>query len=469
MYTLGSMPSIFKFCRRLVLAFACLIPFASAQARDLVDLPDLIATLLPSVVSIATVKIIEVPRAPDMPADPEITRRVRSLGSGFVIDPDGVIATNRHVIEGANEITVILQNGASYRASLIAAASIADVALLKISPAAKLAGLRFGNSDRVRVGDPVLAIGNPLGLGGSVTRGIVSALNRDIRETPFDDFIQTDAAINHGNSGGPLFNESGEVIGINTAIFGAPEDVNSGSIGLAFAMPSNDAKFVIDRLRQYGRVRAGWIGVRMQHITPALADSLGLQRPDGALVSSVDPGGPAETAGIQEGDVIEQFDGRAVPDIRNLWRGIGVTAAGQSVPVMLSRDGSEMTLQVTVAEEPEPMVPTAAAKLANAVAQTKTFDLGLTLEPVDDTLRARFQLPADISGLVVTSISPDGAAADLGLSPGDVVTKVQRSAVTSRADFLRALEAARQQKHRFVLLQIHSTKGDRFEALPLEP
>ena len=260
-------------------------------------------------VSIATVKLVPVQRTA---GDPSATRRVRSLGSGFMIDPGGVIVTNRHVIEGASDITVVLQSGQSFRATLMTAAGIADVALLHIASTVALPVLSFGDSDKVRVGDQVLAIGNPLGLGGSVTRGIVSALNRDIRETPFDDFIQTDAAINHGNSGGPLFNESGEVIGMNTAIYGAPEDLNSGSIGLAFAMPSNDVRFVVQRLLQYGRVRAGSIGVRLQRLTPTLADALQLHRLDGGLVAGVDPGGPGEQAGIQDGDVIQQFDGHGV-------------------------------------------------------------------------------------------------------------------------------------------------------------
>ncbi len=452
-----------------ILSILALTYVAPAEARDIGDLPDLISTLLPSVVSIATVKVMIAPRTGGGPGEGGATHRVRSLGSGFMIDPGGVIVTNRHVIEGASDITVVLQSGQSFHATLMTAAGIADVALLRIAANVALPVLTFGDSDKVRVGDQVLAIGNPLGLGGSVTRGIVSALNRDIRETPFDDFIQTDAAINHGNSGGPLFNESGEVIGMNTAIYGAPEDINSGSIGLAFAMPSNDVRFVVKRLLQYGRVRAGSIGVRLQRLTPTLADALQLHRLDGGLVAGVDPGGPGEQAGIQDGDVIQQFDGHGAADIRALTRAIGVVPPGQVVPVLVWRDGRQVTMKVTVGEEPEPLPQADATLPAASLVAQRSFDLGLTLAPVDPALRDRFQLPSDQGGLVITDIAADGAAADLGLTVGDVIVKVQRVAVASEADLLRQLDAARAEKRQHALLLIRSETGTHWEALPLTP
>ena len=454
----------------LLLAAAPTATPTATQARDIGSgLPDLVATLLPSVVNIATLKIIELPRSVDMPADPAITRRVRNLGSGFLIDPGGIIATNRHVIDGATEITVSLQNGNTYRATLLAAAQVADVALLKIAASQPLPTVQFADSDQVRVGDPVVAIGNPLGLGGSVTRGIVSALNRDIRETPFDDFIQTDAAINHGNSGGPLFDDEGRVIGINTAIFGPADLAESGSIGLAFALPANDARFVIDRLRRYGRVRAGSIGIRIQTMTPNLAEAVGLHSVNGALIAGTDPGGPADAAGIEEGDVILQFNDRLIPDIRNLWRNIATSTPGQSVPVMLWRDNRESTIQVKVAEAPEPTPLTAATpNLAiPGLAQPVKYELGLTLEPVDPDLRTKYRLPPDQGGMLITEIANTGAAADLNLSIGDVVVKVNRIAIASQPDLTRLIDSARSEHKKYVMLLIHNENGDRWEALPL--
>ncbi len=276
-------------------------------------------------------------------------RRMQSLGSGFIIDPSGLIVTNNHVIDGADEINVTLQDNTTLKATVVGRDETGDIALLKVKPDKPLSAVKFGDSDAQRVGDWVLAIGNPFGLGGSVTAGIVSARGRNIHQGPYDDFIQTDAAINRGNSGGPLFDMDGEVIGMNTAIYSP----SGGSIGIGFSIPSNMVKNVVAQLKDFGHPRRGWLGVRIQQVTPDIAESLGLKDATGAMVAGVNDGGPADKAQIHNGDIILKFNNQDVKDMHALPRIVADSEVGQSVPVLLWRDGKEVTLQATLAEKPD--------------------------------------------------------------------------------------------------------------------
>jgi serine protease Do len=438
---------------------------APALARDIVATPDLTTILLPPVVNISTIRVVQVPRdTPAVQAGFSDTRRVRSLGSGLIIDPSGIIVTNRHVIEGAIRVTVTLQDNTQYRAKLIGKGMLADLALLKIDADYALPTAKFGNSDLVRIGDPVLAIGNPLGLGGSVSSGIVSALNRDIRSSMFDDFIQTDAAINHGNSGGPLYNQRGEVIGINTAIYTLND--TSGSIGLGFAMPSNDVRWVADRLLQYGEVRAGWLGVRTQAVTPELADALGLRAIRGGVVAAVDKDGPAMKANIIEGDVILSFNGVPVQDVRQLARDVGMTAVGSTVPVLIWRNGHSMSLNVTVEQFPRDHAPEDALRTTSDQ-QPVSFDLGLRLTAMSDEARDMYKLAPDVAGVVVLDVAPTGAAADAGLNPGDVITRIAQTPVAQPEEVEKLVADARSQGKHYALFLVRGSEGPRWVPLPL--
>ncbi len=363
---------------RTLLAAAALALAAapSAAARPAPDsFSDLAARLSPSVVNISTSQKVDRPDAAEIPQFPpgspfedlfreyyenqqrEGGSQTTSLGSGFIIDASGVIVTNNHVIEGADEITVNLQDGTSLKAALVGTDEKTDLAVLKVESAAPLPFVSFGDSDAVKVGDWVLAIGNPFGLGGTVTAGIVSARNRDIEAGPFDDFIQTDAAINRGNSGGPLFDMDGNVVGVNSAIISP----SGGSIGIGFAIPSAIVKRTVDQLREFGETRRGWIGVRIQAVTPELAEGLGLDRARGALVAEVTAGGPAEAGGLQVRDVILAFDGKPVPDSRALPRLVAETEIGRTVTLDVWRDRQSMPLQVTLGRLEEAEATAAAA------------------------------------------------------------------------------------------------------------
>jgi len=396
---------------------------------------------------------------------PSHPHRMQSLGSGFIVDPSGIIVTNNHVIEGADEITVTLQDSTMLKATLIGHDDHEDVAVLQVHADKKLPAVHFGNSDVSRVGDWVLAIGNPFGLGGTVTAGIISARGRDIQQGPYDDFIQTDAAINRGNSGGPLFNMAGEVIGINTAIYSP----SGGSIGIGFSIPSDDAKLVVDQLRQYGRPRRGWLGVRIQQVTPDIAESLGLHEPDGALVAGVNHDGPADKAHIQNGDIILSFNGQPLKEMRTLPRVVSETPIDKQVPVDIWRGGKKMTIQVVVAEMPEE-AKTAEAPKPHKVTANPSVDfttLGMKLAPLNDATRAKYKIDAGQKGIVITDVAPDGTAADHGLKPGDVVVEVQQSAVATPADMQHRLDEAREGGRKSVLLLVQGTDGLRWVPLPV--
>ncbi len=399
------------------------------------------------------------PQGQQQPPAPE--RKMQSLGSGFIVDPAGYVVTNNHVIEGADEVTVTLQDNTVLKATVVGRDDRVDVALLKVKSDKPLPSVQFGDSDKERVGDWVLAIGNPFGLGGTVTAGIVSARGRDIRQGPYDDFIQTDAAINRGNSGGPLFDMDGEVIGINTAIYSP----SGGSIGIGFSIPANMAKTVVDQLRQYGHARRGWLGVRIQQVTPDIADSLGLKQPEGAMVAGVNDGGPADAAHIQNGDVITKFNHQDVKEMRNLPRIVAETPIGISVPVEIWRDGKQMTLQAKVGELPDDQKVANAAPNApskpNKTTETDLSGLGLQVAPITQETRDKFQLGADQKGVVVTSVDARGSAAERGVKPGDVIVEVGSppEPVNSPAEVQSRLDTVRKQNRKSVLMLIQGQAG----------
>jgi serine protease Do len=326
----------------------------------------------------------------------------------------------------------------------------------------------FGDSDKSRVGDWVLAIGNPFGLGGTVTAGIVSARGRDIQQGPYDDFIQTDAPINRGNSGGPLFDMAGDVVGINTAIYSP----SGGSIGIGFSIPSNEAKLVVEQLRQYGRTRRGWIGVRVQAVTPDIANSLNLKPADGALIAGVDPKGPAAGAKLRTGDVVLSFNNEPVHEMRALPRIVAETAIDAHVPVVVWRDGRRQTLTLVVAELPEDLKPKpAAAKPAKPAPTPDTGEgvagLDLSLAPIDDALRQKFGIGAGQKGLVVVSVAKAGVAADHGIKPGDILLEVQQDDATSVGQVENLIDKARASGRTDILILIQDSDGTRWVPMPV--
>jgi serine protease Do len=399
----------------------------------------------------------------DQPA-PE--RRAQSLGSGFIIDPAGYVVTNNHVIEGADEVSVTLQDNTTLKAKIVGRDESGDLALLKVDSDKPLPTVAFGDSAAMRVGDWVLAIGNPFGLGGTVTAGIVSARGRDIHQGQYDDFLQTDAAINRGNSGGPLFNMDGQVIGINTAIFSP----SGGSIGIGFSIPSNMAKKIITDLKEYGHPRRGWLGVKIQQVTPDIAESLGLKDASGAMVAGITDGGPAEKAKIHSGDIILKFDNQDVKEMHNLPRIVGDAVVGKEVPVVLWRDGKELTVQTTLAERPADEKLASADQPARPADTTKTTDitgLGLKVAPVTQDLKDKFQLNSDQKGVVITDVAPNTPAAERGLKPGDVIMEVQQNEVASATDVQKQVDAARKADRKNVLMLIQREGGVQYVPLML--
>ncbi len=439
---------------------AAAVTASPAAASDVAgDVSDLVPRLLPAVVNISTRQLIvqQQPGKPGQVAQQTSTSTRQSLGSGFLIDPSGLIVTNNHVIANAYDITVTLQDNQELKATLVATSTVADLAVLKVNAAKPLPTVPFGESAGLKVGQPVIAIGNPLGLGGSVSVGIVSALNRDLMSSPYDDFIQTDAAINHGNSGGPLFNLKGEVIGVNTAIFSPLPQ--GGSIGLGFSIPADNVQFVVGQLRKYGTVRAGFLGAHIQQVTPDIARAVRLPDFTGAIVDDVVPGGPAAQAGVEAGDVILRVGEQMITDTRAVARAIAVQPIGSTTDLVVWRGGQEVALRVHVAEWPGDLVasgpgapPPPAPKPAGDM---ESADMGLRLAPLTDVLRKKYGLPASQKGIVVTEVSPLSAGYDRGLSPGDVIEKAQTQTVTSLTELRQKVQAERQGRG------IHPASGDR--------
>ncbi len=397
-------------------------------------------------------------------------RRVNSLGSGFIIDPSGLIVTNNHVIADADEINVILNDGTKLPAQLVGKDSKADLALLRVKADHPLKAVAFGDSDKLRLGEWVIAIGNPFSLGGTVTAGIVSARNRDIQSGPYDNYIQTDAAINRGNSGGPLFNLNGEVIGINTAIISP----SGGSIGIGFAVPSDTAVPVLNQLREYGEARRGWLGVRIQQVTDDIAESLSIKPPHGALVAGVDDKGPAKPGGIEPGDVVVKFDGHDVKEMRDLPRIVADTPIGKQVDVIVIRKGKEETHQVKIGRlDDTQKVASNDPKQDTPPEQKSTVQktLGLELSSLSDDLRKKFKIRDNVKGVVITGVDStiDRSQPDKRLSPGDVIVEVQYEAVGNPSALQARIDQLKAQGKKIAVLLVSNGVGEtRFVALNLQ-
>ena len=440
---------------------------------------DLAERLLPAVVNISTTQKIEGRESPTMPKLPpgspfedffkeffdrngpqQRSRRATSLGSGFVISKDGYVVTNNHVIADADEITVILQNDMRLPAELIGRDPKTDIAVLKIKPKEDLLAVSFGNSSSARVGDWVVAIGNPFGLGGTVTAGIISARGRDINSGPYDDFIQTDASINRGNSGGPMFNLKGRVIGINTAIFSP----TGGSVGIGFAIPASTAKPVIDQLIKNGSVKRGWLGVHIQTVTEEIAETLGLERAEGALVANVIKDSPASSAGIKAGDVILSFDEKKVEGMRSLPKIVAETRVGKEAKVEIWRSGKLLNLRVAVGElEEDKKVASSKDKQKGGDREIK--ELGLTVTAITDQIKNRFKLLKGAKGLVVTKVEKSGPAAEKNVRVGDLIVEVSQEEVTSVSDMIGHLRKVKEAGRKTLLLLLEGAGGMRFVVL----
>jgi serine protease Do len=453
---------------------------------------DLVAKLSPTVVNVATTQTLKrpaddtpIPRVPEgSPLDQffkdfldrgrNAPQHLTSLGSGFIIDPSGLIITNNHVIEGADQINVTFNDGSTLPAKVVGRDAQTDIALLRVKPKAPLAIARLGDSDRARVGEWVVAIGNPFGLGGSVTAGIISARNRDINAGPYDDFIQTDAPINRGNSGGPLFNMNGEVIGVNSAIYSP----SGGSVGIAFAIPSAMVKDVMTQLKQYGEVRRGWLGVRIQQVTDGIAQSLGLKRATGALVAGITAGGPAAKAGMQNGDLVLAFDSKPVPDSRTLPRMVADAPVGKTVPVEILRKGVHKTVQVTLgrlkdaagnngdlggAQDAKPQ-PSKAQPPAQKHPSSR---LGVAMSPLTPDLRRHYHIAQNVQGVVVTDVDEDGPASETNIQPGDVIVEVAQEPVKTPTEVSAKVEAEVKAARKMVLLLVNRDGEPSFVAVNL--
>ncbi|NJO53610.1 MAG: DegQ family serine endoprotease [Bacteroidales bacterium] len=476
------------------LALAVLLPVPGARAqqtasRELPDVADVVDKVIDAVVYISTTARVETKQGP-MPQlppgspfeeffeeffkkhggegnglDPNRQRRQTSLGSGFVIDASGIIVTNNHVVEGADEIFVTFNDTTRLKAEVVGRDSKIDLAVLKVKPEKPLKAVKLGDSDKLRLGEWVIAIGNPFGLGGTVTLGIISARNRDISAGPYDNFIQTDAAINRGNSGGPLFSLKGEVIGINTAIISP----SGGSIGIGFAVPSATASPVIEQLRNFGETRRGWIGVRIQQVTDEIAESLGMAKVNGALIAGLTDGGPAAKAGLKSGDVIVKFDGRDVKEMRDLPRVVAATPIGKAVDIVFLRNGKEQAAKVTVErlDEAEKQASLAKPTQQPPVAERTGKVLGLDLAPLTDELRKRFKIKDTVKGVAITAVDRDSSASEKGIQAGQVLVEVAQEPVSSPTDVQRRLDALKKEgRSKSVLLLVANAEGElRFVAV----
>ena len=385
-------------------------------------------------------------------------RRSTAVGSGFIVDPDGFVVTNYHVIENADEIEVVLDDGARLPATLKGTDRKTDLALLEISADRSLPWLEFGDSNEAQVGDWVIAIGNPFGLGGTTTSGIISARGRDLRAGQLVDFIQIDASINRGNSGGPLFNTRGQVIGINSVIYSP----NGGNIGIGFAIPSAVASDVIAQLQQTGVVERGYLGVRIQELTAEIADSLGLQDESGALVTEVVEDSPASDAGIESGDVILEYDGKKVTTMRDLPKMVALTGSGKEVDIELWRDNRDVSVKVTVGSIDSEMIASAGQS------RPEDRQLGLQLASLDQTHREKYGIDESASGVVIIDIDPQGPAARRGLQEGDVIKQVGAKKVSQPEEVIAAIKQSKKDDKESVLLLVQKDNYSRFIAIPLK-
>ena len=473
--------NFYIFCNNLFLfSFVLLISSFPVRGNNLPEsFADLVEQLSPAVVNITTTAVVPereqfnpmVPRGSPFedffrdfmekqPGDqqPKRQRRGTALGSGFIISSDGLLVTNNHVIENADEIKIEMLNGEILEAKVLGTDPKTDVALLKVESKNKLPFVEFGNSDDSRVGDWVLAIGNPLGQGFSVSAGIISARGRDL-QGPYDDFIQTDAAINRGNSGGPLFNTSGKVIGVNTAILSP----NGGSIGIGFSMSSVVVQKVVNQLRDYGETRRGWLGVRIQNLNSEVAEALGLENINGALVTDV-PEGPAKKGGIRSGDVIIEFDGLKIIDSSSLVKVVGDSEVGKDVDILIWRDGNQKTLTVKLGRLEN-------VQLSNEKNQNRSSKIneyaGMSFTDLTNEIRKRFDLSDESIGVVVVGVNDNSPAAERGIKPGDIIQKVDQVDINTSKEILKVVDEAKNKEKSSILFLIKRGLNVRFIALPI--
>lgn len=407
------------------------------------------------------------PRGEGENNDRSTPRTRSSLGSGFVIDAEGIIITNNHVIADADEITVNFSDGSKLDAELVGTDPKTDIAVLRVKPEAPLNAVKFGDSDKARIGDWVLAIGNPFGLGGTVTLGIVSAVERDISSGPYDNYIQTDASINRGNSGGPLFNMAGDVVGINTAIISP----SGGSIGIGFSIPANLATKVVDQLVEFGETRRGWLGVQIQTVTDEIAESLGLEKAAGALVSGVVKDGPAEKSGVQSGDIILEFDGKEVAEMRDLPIIVADTAVDKEVEVLVLRKGEKQTIGVTLGRLEDGEKKLASLSTGQAEEEdlaTKSL-LGMQLSELNDKVREEGKISEDINGLLINEVDGGSAAEDKGIQKGEIIVQIGQEPVATLSEAEEQLSSLREQGRKNALLMVASPTADiRFVVVAIE-
>tara|TARA_B100000287_G_scaffold275827_1_gene259788 strand:- start:21 stop:1502 length:1482 start_codon:yes stop_codon:yes gene_type:complete len=475
----------------LILNFSLIGESKSHPLSD--DFADLVEKLSPSVVNVFTVQKPKKVENNQMPFDnippqfrdffknfppgfpfgpqpgpqqPE-QERPQALGSGFVIDPSGYIVTNNHVIEQANEIKVKFQDDSELEAKLIGTDKLTDIALLKVEPKKPLNYVKFADSDKARVGHSVIAIGNPFGLGGTVTSGIISAFNRDINAGPFDSFIQTDASINRGNSGGPLFNLEGEVLGINTAIFSP----TGGSVGIGFSIPANLAKPIIEQLKKFGKTQRGWLGVRIQEVTPEIAKSLGLKNEEGVLISMVNAGEPAEKGGLKAGDVILEFDGKKIKDVKSLQRSVAESAVESKAVVKIWRNKKLKSFTVKLGEYEK------FNEVANNQDQNdeevlsneiEMDNIGLRFMGLNSDSRTKFGIPKSVTGVVITGVKRDSFAAQAGLSVGSVILQISQKNVKKPDEVKKILDNSVKKGIESVLIQVFENNFSRFLILKLK-
>ena len=469
---------LFAFIIALLSAPIVAQPAFAAGGTPPASFADLAERLLPAVVNISTTQTItgnaDLGDMPDLQLPPGSPfeqffhdfmdkqkngapgrkHKASALGSGFIIDPSGYIVTNNHVIDGADEITVILQDDTNFTATVVGRDKKTDLAVLKVDAKKPLPSVNWGDSSKSRVGDWIIAIGDPYGFGGTVTAGIISARARDIQAGPYDDFLQTDAPINRGNSGGPMFNMDGDVIGVNTAIISP----SGGSIGIGFAIPSTQAKNIVEQLKAQGHIRRGWLGVRIQVVTQDIADGLGLGTAKGALVSGVTADGPAAKAGIQAGDVITSFNDRDVTEMRRLPIMVAETEVDKTVTVNVFRKGQNVSLKVKVGEmqakeetEDDEDKDEGSKKSAEATAD-KVEELGISVATLTDTLRQHYDIKKDVSGLIVTNVNPDSLASDHGIMSGDVISEAAQEEVKSAKELNAKIKQAKKDGKPLLLL-----------------